>query len=59
MLKVGSDNVEFASLIVNLLQSIWKERKVPKELIDAILVPIPKKGDLKNCDNWMERYFIA
>ena len=39
-------------MIVDLLSSVWKERKVPKEWIDAILVPIPKKGDLKICDNW-------
>ena len=39
-------------MIVDLLSSVWKERKVPKEWIDAIVVPIPKKGDLKICDNW-------
>ena len=52
MLKVGCKDEEFINMIVDLLSSVWKERKVPKEWIDAILVPIPKKGDLKICDNW-------
>ena len=30
----------------------WKESKVPKYWADAVPVPIPKKGDLKSCDNW-------
>jgi len=46
MLKVGCDNNEFVSLLVDLLQSVWKERKVTKEWID---IPIPMKGDFKNC----------
>ena len=31
-----------------------EERKVSKAWIDAIatIVPIPKKGGLKNCNNW-------
>ena len=24
----------------------------PSRLCDAVLVPIPKKGDLSSCDNW-------
>ena len=52
MLKVGCSNEEFVNLLVDLLKSVWRERKVPKECVDAILVPIPKKGDLKICDNW-------
>lgn len=25
---------------------------MPRDWADAILVPIPKKGDLTHCDNW-------
>ena len=28
------------------------EQSVPKDWTDAVLIPIPKKGDLSNCDNW-------
>ena len=27
-------------------------RPVPQDWIDAVLIPIHKKGDLCNCDNW-------
>lgn len=52
MLKAGRKDKDFVSMIANLLASVWEERKVPKEWVDAILIPIPKKGDLKRCDNW-------
>ena len=29
-----------------------KEEKGTKECTDAILIPIPKKGDTTKCDNW-------
>ena len=31
---------------------MWKEKSVPNDWRDAILIPIPKKGDLSHCDNW-------
>ena len=31
---------------------MWQERTVPQEWKDALIVPIPKKGDLSSCDNW-------
>ena len=38
--------------ILTLFQTVWKERCVPAEWRDALLVPVPKKGDLSFCDNW-------
>ena len=38
-------------IVASFLISVWKEGMVLKEWIDAILIPILKKGDLKNCDN--------
>ena len=32
--------------------AVWEEHSVPQEWVDAILVPIPKKGNLQCCDNW-------
>ena len=39
-------------LIINLVETVWKEKRVPQEWVDAILIPIPKKGNLHICDNW-------
>ena len=36
-----------------LICSMWEEGKVPKDWADAVLVPIPKKVDLRCCNNWM------
>ena len=35
-----------------MMKDVWKEHSVPSDWCDAILVPIPKKGDLGSCDNW-------
>ena len=41
---MGRRNEDFMRLIVNLVEAIWKEKRVPQEWVDAILIPIPKKG---------------
>ena len=35
-----------------MVHDIWRECSIPGEWRDAILVPIPKKGDLSSCENW-------
>lgn len=52
MLKVGRKCNDFVDMLKDLLQNVWTERRVPQEWVDAILVPIPKKGNLTLCDNW-------
>ena len=42
----------FREHLLDLIQSAWKERRVPQQWVDAILVPVPKKGELSLCDNW-------
>ena len=34
------------------MHDVWEKRSVPDDWRDAILIPIPKKGDLSHCDNW-------
>lgn len=52
MLKAACCDHEFLDLLLSLVHQAWKERKVPKEWTDAVIVPIPKKGDITKCDNW-------
>lgn len=37
---------------MQLFQQVWEEGSAPSEWKDALIVPIPKKGDLSLCDNW-------
>ena len=39
-------------MMLDLVQTSWREKRVPKDWSDAVLVPIPKKGDMQKCDNW-------
>ena len=52
MVKAGTDNLELCDLITQLVGSVWKEERVPQEWVDAILIPILKKGNLRCCYNW-------
>ena len=38
--------------LMDLFQTVRMEGRAPEEWRDAILIPIPKKGDLSYCDNW-------
>ena len=43
---------EMMDHIIDLFATVWREEEVPQDWRDALLVPIPKKGDLTQCDNW-------
>ena len=44
--------VGFTEHIQGLFKAVWADGRVPKEWVDAVIVAIPKKGDLSVCDNW-------
>ena len=52
MVKAASCEEGFFHLLMDLVHAAWCECRVPKEWSDAVLVPIPKKGDLGKYDNW-------
>ena len=58
MLKAGGTVEEFTGIIAAHLHRIWEERRVPKEWVDSILIPIPKKDNLRGCDNWCGISFL-
>ena len=37
---------------VKLMEQMQEDGEVVGKRKDAVIVPIPKKGDLKCCDNW-------
>ena len=52
MVKTACKDEVFRGYLLDLIQSTWRERRVPQQWSDAIFVPVPKKGDLSQCDNW-------
>ena len=38
--------------MLELVHDVWNEKSVLECWSDAILIPIPKKGDLSHCNNW-------
>ena len=52
MVKTACRDDEFLSLLLDLAHNIWREGRVPGEWANALLIPIPKKGDIRKCDNW-------
>ena len=52
MVKTACCEEAFMSALMELVHDVWRQCSVPSNWWDAILVPIPKKGDLSSCDNW-------
>jgi len=46
------DGPELHSRLLQLMQDIWRDGEVVADWKDAEVVPVLKKGDLWNCDNW-------
>jgi len=51
MKEIFSDD-EIMDMIVTVTHHMWEECKVPADWCNAVLIPVPKKGNLKKCDNW-------
>ncbi|XP_073670675.1 uncharacterized protein [Paramisgurnus dabryanus] len=41
-----------AKMLLPLFTAIWKERQIPTDWSEGIIVKIPKKRTLSNCNNW-------
>ena len=50
---------EILTHIMDLFSTVWREERVPAEWRDAILVPIPKKGDQSKCGNWRGSVYLT
>ena len=38
--------------LLQVMQDVWRSGRVVDDWKNAVIVPIPKKGDLRKCDNW-------
>ncbi|KAI8509548.1 hypothetical protein Bbelb_133960 [Branchiostoma belcheri] len=50
LLKHGGEPV--VNIYTVLCQKIWKEKKWPKEWTQSLVIPLPKKGNLRQCQNY-------
>ena len=44
--------VDLWDRMLEVMRKVWEEGKVVRDWQDAVVVPIPKKGDLKQRDHW-------
>ena len=50
LLKHGGETV--VSIFTKLCQKIWETKQWPKEWTQSLVIPLPKKGNLKQCQNY-------
>jgi len=39
-------------MLTKLCNDIWQTKNVQSEWRNGIIIPLPKKGDLTDCNNW-------
>ena len=52
MVKAVCYEEAFMSSLLKLTEDMWRRGEVPSDWCDAVLIPLPMKGDLSHCDNW-------
>ena len=50
MLKTQSNMVP--RKVEEVFKLIWKNEEIPEEWQKGVIIKLPKKGDLENCNNW-------
>ena len=40
------------AILQSILEDVWNEMVIPKEWTTGLIINLPKKGDLSNCNNW-------
>ena len=47
-----TDVITAGNVFTDLFRDIWTPNEIPRDWNKGLIVKIPKKGDLQNCDNW-------
>jgi exonuclease III len=50
LLKHGGEAV--STILTTICKKIWEDKKWPKEWTQSLIIPLPKKGNLKQCQNY-------
>jgi len=50
MLKQGKETV--AEQLAELFNMIWQDLEIPEDWKKGVIIKLPKKGSLKDCNNW-------
>ena len=50
LLKCGGEPT--AKALTALCQKIWEEKRWPREWTQSLIIPLPKKGNLRQCQNY-------
>ena len=43
---------DFVKMLLSICQQIWKTQQWPQEQKRSVFIPIPKKGNAKECSNY-------
>ena len=46
-------------VLYSICQQIWKTQQCPKDWKRSVFIPIPKKGNAKECSNYQTIAFIS
>jgi len=49
---IKADSETAVNMLHDLLTNIWEEEEIPEDWKDGVLVKLPKKGDLRECNNY-------
>ena len=47
-----TDVITAGDVFTGLFSDIWTANEIPRDWDKGLIIKIPKKGDLQNCDNW-------
>lgn len=50
LLKYGGNNLQ--NVLFRVCDTIWKEEQMPTSWHEAVIIPLHKKGDKMECDNY-------
>ena len=57
LLRVDTDTT--VQVPHELFNKIWEEESVPEDWLRGLIIKLPKKGDLKSCENWRGNNIVA